>query len=29
LWVICVGVVYVVWLSVRDLRTAETRRKGR
>jgi undecaprenyl-diphosphatase len=29
LWVVCVGVVYVVWLSVRGLRTAETRRKGR
>jgi undecaprenyl-diphosphatase len=28
LWVVCVGVVYVVWLSVRGLRTAETRRKG-
>jgi undecaprenyl-diphosphatase len=29
LWVVCVGVVYVVWLSVRGLRTAETRRKDR
>ncbi len=27
--VVCVGVVYVVWRSVRGLRTAETRRKGR
>ena len=29
LWVISVGVVYVVWLSVRGLRAAESRRKGR
>jgi undecaprenyl-diphosphatase len=29
LWVVCVGVVYVVWLSVRGLRVAESRRKGR
>jgi undecaprenyl-diphosphatase len=29
LWVVCVGVVYVVWLSVRGLRAAESRRKGR
>jgi undecaprenyl-diphosphatase len=29
LWVICVGVVYVVWLSVRGLRAAESRREGR
>jgi undecaprenyl-diphosphatase len=29
LWVICVGVVYVVWLSVRGLSAAESRRKGR
>jgi undecaprenyl-diphosphatase len=28
LWVICVGVVYVVWLSVRGLRAAESRREG-
>ena len=28
LWVIFVGVVYVVWLSVRGLRTAESGRKG-
>ena len=29
LWVVCVGVVYVVWLSVRGLRAAESRREGR
>ena len=29
LWVVCVGAVYVVWLSVRGLRAAESRRKGR
>jgi undecaprenyl-diphosphatase len=29
LWVVCVGVVYVVWLSVRGLRATESRRKGR
>ena len=29
LWVVCVGVVYVVWLSVRGLRAAESGRKGR
>ena len=29
LWVIFVGVAYVVWLSVRGLRTAESRRRGR
>ena len=29
LWVICVGVVYVVWISVRGLRAAESRREGR
>ena len=29
LWVIFVGAVYVVWLSVRGLRAAESRRKGR
>jgi len=29
LWVISVGIVYVAWLSVRGLRTAEARRKGR
>jgi hypothetical protein len=29
LWVVCVGVVYVVGLSVRGLRVAESRRKGR
>jgi undecaprenyl-diphosphatase len=29
LWVICVGVVYVVWLSVRGLRASESRREGR
>ena len=29
LWVVCVGVVYVVWLSVRGLRAAESRRKDR
>src|SRR5918992_699493 len=29
LWVISVGTVYVVWLSVRGLRAAESRRKGR
>jgi undecaprenyl-diphosphatase len=29
LWVVCVGVAYVVWLSVRGLRVAESRRKGR
>ncbi len=29
LWVIFVGVVYVVWLSVRGLRAAESRPKGR
>jgi undecaprenyl-diphosphatase len=28
LWVVCVGAVYVVWLSVRGLRAAESRRKG-
>jgi undecaprenyl-diphosphatase len=28
LWVICVGVVYVVWLSIRGLRAAESRREG-
>src|SRR5215204_2041726 len=28
LWVISVGIVYVAWLSVRGLRTAEARRKG-
>ncbi len=28
-WVIFVGVVYVVWLSVRGLRAAEPRRRGR
>jgi undecaprenyl-diphosphatase len=27
LWVICVGVVYVAWLSVRGLRAAESRRE--
>jgi undecaprenyl-diphosphatase len=27
LWVICVGVVYVVWLSVRGLGAAESRRE--
>ncbi len=29
LWVVCVGVVYVVWLSVRGLRAAESRREDR
>jgi undecaprenyl-diphosphatase len=29
LWVICVGAVYVVWLSVRGLRAAESRSRGR
>jgi undecaprenyl-diphosphatase len=29
LWVVCVGAVYVVWISVRGLRAAESRRKGR
>jgi undecaprenyl-diphosphatase len=29
LWVISVGAVYAAWLSVRGLRAAETRRKGR
>jgi len=29
LWVISVGTVYVVWLSVRGLRAAEARRKDR
>ncbi len=29
LWVISVGVVYVVWLSIRGLRTAELKRNGR
>jgi undecaprenyl-diphosphatase len=28
LWVVCVGVVYLVWLSVRGLRAAESRRRG-
>jgi undecaprenyl-diphosphatase len=28
LWVVCVGAVYVAWLSVRGLRAAESRRKG-
>jgi len=29
LWVICVGAVYVVWLSIRGLRVAELKRNGR
>ncbi len=29
LWVVCVGAVYVVWISVRGLRAAESRRKAR
>jgi undecaprenyl-diphosphatase len=29
LWVLSVGAVYAAWLSVRGLRAAETRRKGR
>jgi undecaprenyl-diphosphatase len=29
LWVVCVGAVYVVWISVRGLRAAESRHKGR
>jgi len=29
LWVICVGAVYVVWLSIRGLRAAELKRNGR
>jgi undecaprenyl-diphosphatase len=27
LWVICIGVVYVVWLSIRGLRAAETQKE--
>ena len=29
LWLVSVGTVYVLWISIRGLRTAESRRKGR
>ncbi len=29
LWLVSVGAVYVLWISIRGLRTAESRRKGR
>jgi undecaprenyl-diphosphatase len=29
LWLVSVGSVYVLWISLRGLRTAESRRKGR